>query len=226
MIGSLINAAAIILGTLIGIFIGKRFSNKMRQTIIQSLGLIVLSLGIQMMLQSNNFMIVILSLVLGALIGEWIDIEKYITKVSDYLAQKTNSDSANTSFSQGFLTATLLYCVGAMAILGAIQEGIQDDFSILLTKSILDGISAIFFAATFGWGVLFSFIPVFLYQGAITLLSTQLISLFTESVIAELTSTGGIILIGIALSILEIKTIRTANLLPAIPLAILLALFI
>lgn len=227
MIGTIVNALAIIAGSLIGIVIGNRFSTKMRQIILQVLGLITLILGIQMALKSQNFMIVILSLLIGTFIGELIDIDHWINHWSEKVAKKFSSGKnkdKSSNLTQGFLTTTLLYCVGAMAIIGTIQEGLENDSSVLFTKSVLDGISSIFFASTFGLGVLFSAIPVFIYQAFLTLLAQYLAPYFTDLAIAELTSTGGIILIAISLGILEIKSIRTANLLLAIPLSMIFAL--
>lgn len=227
MIGTIVNALAIIAGSLIGIMIGNRFSTKMRQIILQILGLITLVLGMQMALKSQNFMIVILSLLIGTFIGELIDLDHWINHWSEKVANRFSSDKnkdKSSNLTQGFLTTTLLYCVGAMAIIGAIQEGLENDSSVLFTKSVLDGISSIFFASTFGLGVLFSAIPVFIYQAFLTLLAQYLAPYFTESAIAELTGTGGIILIAISLGILEIKNIRTANLLLAIPLSMIFAL--
>lgn len=227
MIGTIVNALAIIAGSLIGIVIGNRFSSKMRQIILQILGLITLVLGMQMALKSQNFMIVILSLLIGTFIGELIDLDHWINHWSEKVANRFSSDKnkdKSSNLTQGFLTTTLLYCVGAMAIIGAIQEGLENDSSVLFTKSVLDGISSIFFASTFGLGVLFSAIPVFIYQAFLTLLAQYLAPYFTESAIAELTGTGGIILIAISLGILEIKNIRTANLLLAIPLSMIFAL--
>lgn len=223
MIGTLINVLTIIVGSCVGMMIGHRFPPRIRQIIMQVLGMCTFVIGVQMALKSNNFLIVIISLVLGALIGEGLNIDYKINFWGEKIAQKINKND-QSSFAQGFLTTTLLFCVGAMSIIGAIQEGLEDNPSILLTKAVLDGVSAIFFSATFGWGVLFSFISVLLYQGTITLLAQYLAPYITLPVISELTGTGGVILIGIALSILEIKEIRTANLIPAIPLVILLTL--
>lgn len=227
MIGTIVNALAIIAGSLVGIIIGNRFSPKIRQIILQALGLITLVLGMQMALKSQNFMIVILSLVIGAFIGELIDLDHWINYWSEKVAKKFSSKKnkePNSNLAQGFLTTTLLYCVGAMAIIGTIQEGLENDSSVLFTKSLLDGISSIFFASTFGLGVLFAAIPVFIYQALLTLLAQYLAPYFTDSAIAELTGTGGVILIAISFGILEIKTIRTANLLLAIPLSMIFAL--
>ena len=225
MTGTLINALAIIVGSCLGMGIGNRFSPRVQQIIIQSLGLFVIVLGVQMALKGHNFLVILISLVSGALIGETLNIDSKIKSFGDKIAQKVDGTKGGR-FTQGFLTATMLYCVGAMAIVGAINQGLRNDSTLLLTKAVLDGVSSIFFAATFGWGVFFAFIPVLLYQGILTFLAQFLEPYLTALVIDELTGAGGVILIGIALGILEITEIRTANLLPALPIVVILTLLI
>jgi len=166
----------------------------------------------------------IFSLIIGGVIGETINIDLRIEALSNKLKRAVGSKS--NTFTEGLLTAFLLFCVGSMAILGSINEGIRGDHSLLLTKSILDGFSAIALASTFGVGVIFSTIPLLIYQGSITLFANAFQKLFSPVIINELTAVGGLLIVGIGLNLLEIKKIKVTNLLPALLIAILLAAII
>lgn len=226
--GTLINVIAIIVGSLIGHFL-PRISEGIRVTVMQGLGLAVAVLGVTMTMGSSNFLIVIISLVLGGIIGEVLRIEYRLEQLGSWLERtvrrgRKGQEGANTiSIAEGFITATLVYCVGAMAILGSIDSGLRHNHDILYTKAMLDGISAIIFVSTLGIGVIFSSVPVLVYQGLIALLAT-LIPLFISdatltTVIAEVTAVGGVLIIGIGINILQIKKINVANLLPALVIA-------
>lgn len=217
MLGTVVNSAAIIVGALIGIFLRKGIPMKYRTTIMQGIGLSVALIGIKMALKTNNELIVIISMVIGGAIGELLNIQGMLEK----MGQKINSliSKKDVDFVKGFVTTTLIFCVGAMSILGALESGITGNHKILFAKSVLDGVSSVIFASTFGWGVVFSSFSVFLYQGTLTLLAGLVKGFLTEAVLAEVTATGGLLILGIAANVLEIKEIKVANLLPALLIA-------
>jgi uncharacterized membrane protein YqgA involved in biofilm formation len=195
--------------------------------------LFTLVLGVQMFLKTNHSLIVLAALLLGAILGEWWRIEERLEKLGGQLQKSFSRPLRNqdlTRFVEGFLAASILFCVGPMAILGSLQDGLSGDFSLLATKAIMDGFAAMAFAASMGVGVAFSSIPILIFQGGLSLLALQMQNLITPAMISEMSATGGVILIGIAISnILNIRKIRTANFLPALFLAplivALLALF-
>lgn len=226
MLGTIVNAAAIILGGALGLLFGHSMPEKMNSTIIQGLGLAVLLVGIDMALQTNNSLVVIGSLVIGGAIGECIDIEKKLKSLGTWMEKKFTSGE-DGRFTRAFISASLIYCIGAMSITGSIESGIKGNHSILMVKSLLDGTTAIVFATSMGAGVLASAIPVLLYQGAITLAASLLQNVLTQPIITEMSATGGLLIVGIGLNILQIKEINVGNLLPgifvAIPLSLLFA---
>ncbi len=224
MLGTIINAAAIILGGALGLLFGNAMPEKMNKTIIQGLGLAILLVGADMALKTNNSLVVICSLVIGGVIGECIDIEKKLKNLGTWMENKFASGE-DGRFTRAFVSASLIYCIGAMAITGSIESGIKGNHSILMVKSLLDGTTAIVFAASMGIGVLASAIPVFLYQGAITLAAGLLKDILSQAIITEMSATGGLLIIGIGLNILEIKEIKVGNLLPGIFVAIPLTIF-
>jgi len=223
MLGTLINSASIILGGIIGLILGSRLSKNITGIVFQSLGLIVLLLGITMAVKTSNIMILFFSIVLGSLLGEWIDIDKRLNSLGEKIRRKIKI--GNKKFTEGFIAASLLFCIGALAILGPIEEGLGNPPNILLVKSGLDGFASIAFASAFGIGVVFSFIPVLIYQGTITLLAYSLQSFFTEIMINEITAMGGLLLIGLSINILEIKKLKIANMLPGLIVVIILSYF-
>jgi len=222
MKGTIVNVIAIFLGCAIGIILRSKFPQKIEKIIMQVLGLVSLLIGIQMAVKANNILLVIFSLVIGGVIGEIIGIERGLEKFGENIKKKFKGNVNTERFVEGFLTASLLYCVGSMAIMGAIKEGLSGNPDILYTKSLLDGVTSIAFTAAMGIGVLFSTIPVFLYQGGITLLAHTVKDLLSPEIINEMTAVGGILILGIGLGLLEIKKIKVGNLLPAILLAALL----
>lgn len=226
MLGTIVNAAAIILGGALGLLFGHSMPEKMNSTIIQGLGLAVLLIGIDMALQTNNSLVVIGSLVIGGVIGECIDIEKKLKSLGTWMEKKFTSGE-DGRFTRAFISASLIYCIGAMSITGSIESGINGNHSILMVKSLLDGTTAIVFATSMGAGVLASAIPVLLYQGAITLAAGLLQNVLSQPIITEMSATGGLLIVGIGLNILQIKEIKVGNLLPgifvAIPLSLLFA---
>jgi uncharacterized protein len=219
--GTIVNTVAIVCGALIGSRLN-RISEGIRNTVMQGIGLAVCVLGITMAFKTQNFLILLSSLVIGGVIGELIRVDYWLDQMGLALESRFGAGGKN-SIATGFVTATLMYCVGAMAILGSMDSGLRHNHDILYTKSMLDGFSSIIFASTLGIGVLFSAIPVFLYQGVIAVASTFISSFISESllqsIITEVTAAGGILIVGIGLNILDIKRVNVANLLPAIFIA-------
>ncbi len=211
--GTIVNVVAIAAGSLVGFKAGRLLSGRLRKTLMSGLGLAVLLIGLKLSLQSQQPMIVIASLILGGLIGEMIGIEKRLENFGERL-QKRFSGSGKVA--EGFVVASLLYCVGAMAIMGSLQDGMGDKPTILYAKAALDGVASIALASTLGIGVLFSVIPLALYQGAITLATGLMSRVLTESVMTEMNAVGGLLIVAIALDLLGLKRLPVGNLLPAV----------
>ena len=223
MKGTIVNVVAIFLGCSAGFILKSKFPEKIEKIIMQALGLASLLIGMQMAIKADNILLVIFSLVIGGVIGEIIDIEAGLERFGERIKRKFKSNNTSERFVEGFLTASLLYCVGSMAIMGAIKEGLSGDPDILYAKSLLDGVTSIAFTAAMGIGVLFSAIPVFLYQGGITLLARTIKDFLSPEIINEMTAVGGILIWGIGFRLLGIKKIKVGNLLPAILVAAFLA---
>lgn len=221
MTGTFINMAAVAAGALIGIALGKRMPEKLQEIVFQALGLVVGAIGISMALESTNLIISVVSIVLGAVTGHALGIEKNLNIFADKVRRKIRIGGER--FTEGLVGATLLYCVGSMAVLGSFEDGLGEFPTLLCTKSVIDGVSAIALAAVSGIGVLFSIFPVMIYQGALTLCAEWLSPIMSEVMIAEMTAVGGLMLMGISLSLLRIKEVRTADMLPALIYAPLLA---
>lgn len=223
-LGSIVNALAIIGGSAIGCWLQSRFPERIRAIVFQGLGLCVLLIGIQMALKVENILIVIFAILLGGISGELMRLDTLFERLGNKF--KTLIKSKNPKFTDGLITASLIYCIGAMAIIGALEEGINGDPTILFTKSILDGFASIALAASYGSGVLFSFIPVLIYQGAMTFGAGFFQQYFSEMMIAQVTACGGLLIVGIGINLLELTEIKLANLLPALAYVVVLtALF-
>lgn len=236
MFGTILNAAAIVVCGALGLWFGARLPARLRQTAFAGLGLFTLVTGVQMTFKSKEPLIMLGGLLLGGLLGEWGCLEDRLRQLGAWLEQRISSapkggsafsapgpdtglpvEQHSNRFIRGFTTASLLFCIGPMAILGSIQDGLTGDYSLLVIKSILDGLAALAFASAFGVGVLFSGLMVLIYQGAISLLAAHSQAFFTPLMMDELTAVGGLLLLGVALSsILEIKPIRVGNFLPAL----------
>ncbi|GIR13135.1 MAG: membrane protein [Cryomorphaceae bacterium] len=217
-LGSIVNALSVIIGSIIGIYFGSFLSEKIRKAVFQIIGLFTLALGMQMSLKTNQFLILLVSLITGTIIGEILSIEKGIESLSNKLKIKLQSE--NKLFSEGLITAFLLYCVGSMTFVGSIEEGIHQDRTLMYTKSLMDGITSILLASSFGTGVLFSAIPLLIFQSALTLGAHYFESYLHPELITEISAVGGVIIIGIGLNILEITKIKVSNMLPALLLII------
>lgn len=214
MLGTVVNAIAIIIGGLIGTFIRNGLKEDYKKTLMNGVGLTVIIIGIMGAIKSENMILIIISIVLGSIIGEAIGIERKLDSMGNSLEEKLGQ--GNSNLSKGFVTASLVYCVGAMAIVGSLESGLLGNHDTLFAKSVLDGISSIIFASTLGIGVVFSSILVFIYQGIIILLASSLRNLLTPDVILEMSAVGGILIMGIGINILEIKKIEVGNMSPSI----------
>lgn len=214
LLGSIVNGIAIIIGGTIGLLLKGGLPKKTADLIITGLSFVIACLGIGFMLKSQALLIVIFSLGIGCLLGDWIDIEAKLESFAETIQKRMKSLGGN--FSAGFVTASLLYCVGSMAILGSFQSGLEGKHDILFAKALMDGIISIVFSSTLGIGVLFSAIPVFLYQGSITLLAGVVAPYVGADVVREMTAVGGILLICIGVNMTDMKKIKVGNMLPAI----------
>lgn len=221
--GTIVNTLAIIAGAMIGVIAKKAIPQRMGDIVMSAISIVVMVLGVQFGIASSNILIVIVSLVVGGIIGEWIDIDRRLDDFGVRIQSRMKGGDSN--FSAAFVSTTLIYCVGSMAILGSIESGINGNHTILYTKSLMDGISAIFFASTLGAGVIFSGISVFIYQGILTVLAGYIGPYLSPEVVTEMSASGGILLIALSFTILGIKKIKVANLLPAIFLPVILMLF-
>lgn len=218
--GTIINALAIIIGGALGLLFRKGFPERISQTTLQVLGLFTLVIGLGMAIQGQQLIMVLISLALGAALGEWLDIEGRLDRFGIWLEKRL--DLTEKSPAKGFIYSSLLFCVGSMAIVGSITDGLKSDPSILITKAMMDGIISIPFAASMGFGVLGSAVPILLYQGSLTLLASRIQFLFPSEMVRELTSVGGVIVIGIGINILGLQKIRVGNFIPALILIVLI----
>jgi uncharacterized membrane protein YqgA involved in biofilm formation len=227
MTGTFINMAAILIGGALGLLFGSRIPEKLKTTVIAGMGLFTLVMGVQMFFKSENQLIVLGALIFGTLVGEWLGLEDRLQSLGLILEKRFSRDAetgGGSNFIRGFMVSSLLFCIGPMAILGSLQDGLTGDYKLLAVKSILDGFSSIAFASTLGMGVLFSSVLVLFYQGGISLLAAQLSIFITDPMMNEMIATGGVILTGLSISnLLEIKKIRVGNFLPALIFAPLIA---
>ncbi|AEV21205.1 DUF554 domain-containing protein [Geobacillus sp. G4] len=218
LLGTIVNGVSIIAGALIGKWL-HRIPERVKETVMGGIGLAVALLGIQMGMKSEQFLVVIFSLVFGGILGEWWNWEEKLNRLGQWLEVKV-SGNGQGSIAKGFVSATLLFVIGAMAIVGALDSGLRGDHSVLYTKSILDGFASVILTTTLGIGVIFSALPVVVYEGSIALLATQIERFVPKEVldsfIAESTATGGILIMAIGLNMLGLTNIRVANLLPSI----------
>ncbi len=216
MVGTIINVVAVLIGATLGMLLGDRLSPKLRATAMDGLGLVVLVIGLQSALTTHNVLIVLASVVVGGAVGARLDIEAGIEALGQHLEKRfaPATDQATSRFSKGFLTASLVFCVGPMTILGSIQDGLTGDFRTLAVKSLLDFFAAVAFASTLGIGVMFSALTVLLYQGGLTLLASGTREWLTDPMIREMSAVGGVLIMGIGVRLLELKPVAVGNLLP------------
>lgn len=226
MLGTIVNTIAVIIGAVIGMFLKKGIPQRLSDTMMKGLGLCTFFLGISGSLDGQNSLILIISIVVGALIGEGIDLDAKLNQLGNWLENRFKSkDGSKVSVAEGFVSASLLFCVGAMTIVGSLQSGLQGNHEMLFNKSMLDFVAAIIFASTMGVGVMLSAAFVFVYQGAITLLAQWVAPVLSDVVIAEMNCAGSVIIIGIALNLLGITKLKVMNYVPAIFIPIILCQF-
>ncbi|WP_026886409.1 DUF554 domain-containing protein [Clostridium beijerinckii] len=230
MLGTIVNSLAIIGGCLIGLIVKGRLTEKISNTIMNGLALCVLYIGISGALKGKDTLQIIICIALGALIGEIIDIDRKLNDLGNMIEGKINGRRKNNSndkisISEGFVTSSLLFCVGAMAVVGSLESGLQGNNSTLFAKSILDGVSSIIFASSLGIGVMLSSIAIFIYQGSITLLAGGLSTILTDNVISNMSAVGSLLIVGLGFNMLGISKIKVANLLPGIFLPIIFGFF-
>ncbi|HEX4206682.1 MAG TPA: DUF554 domain-containing protein [Ktedonobacteraceae bacterium] len=228
MVGTFINFATVMVGGIFGLLIGQRLPDRIKHIVIAGLGLITIVLGVSNAIKTENALIPLLALVIGSVIGELIDIDSGINHLGDWLKQRFDRPGSQQNFTLAFVLASLQFCVGPLTIIGSLNDGLSHDFSLLAIKAVLDGFSAIIFASTFGIGTLFAGATILVIQGGISLLAGLLkpllvtvpnASMGSQPRIIELGAVGGVILIGLALNILDIKRIKIANMLPALIIA-------
>jgi uncharacterized membrane protein YqgA involved in biofilm formation len=214
MVGTFVNTLAIIAGSLLGVSLRRGISDAYKETVIAAIGLAVLLIGLKSALQTDDLLLVIISLALGAVIGEMLNIEARLESLGRWIGSHLGRSGEGVA--QGFVTASLVFCVGAMAIVGALESGLAGNHQTLFAKSLLDGVTSIIFASTLGIGVIFSSLSVLVYQGAITLAAGYLKPFLTAEVVAQMTAVGGLLIVAIGLNILDIKKLRIGNMLPGL----------
>lgn len=224
MTGTLINVAAIILGSLLGCLLRKGVPESLRKSLTQAMGLAVVLIGIQGAIKTESAFLVVLAMVLGALIGTLFGIERHLNRLGEGLQKRFSVSDGG--FAKGFVSASLIFCVGAMAIVGPMDSGLRGDHTTLLAKSVLDGVTALILSSTLGIGVMLSAVPVLLYQGAIALSAGLIAPLLTERMILEISAVGGLLIIGIGLNMIRKEHIPVGDMLPAVFLPVLLVQFL
>ena len=225
MLGTLVNAGAILLGGAIGLIAKKGLNEKLSNAVMTGLGLVVVYIGIDGALSGQNALIATVAMVVGGVVGTLLDLDGLFSRGAHKLETLLVKKDADGRFGEGFVTATLLFCVGAMAVVGSLNSGLRGDHSLLFTKSLLDGVSSVIFASTFGAGVLLSALAVLVYQGGITLLAQALAPVLTEAAVAEMTCVGSLLIVAIGLNMLGLTKIKVMNYILAIFLPILLCMF-
>lgn len=216
MLGTITNSLTIVIGCLIGLVAKNKITERAGKTIMNGLALCVLYIGIAGAIKGTDTLLTIISVAIGAFIGELIDFDKKLKDLGDFIESKVSKKENEVSISEGFVTASLLFCVGAMAIVGSLESGLQGNHTTLFAKSVLDGVSSIIFASTLGVGVMLSAITVLIYQGIITLGARALVGILNATVIANISAVGSILIIGLGLNVLGVTKIKVANLLPAV----------
>lgn len=223
MTGTLINVGAVIAGSVIGLLFHSKIPRKYIQIVFQGIGLFTLMVGIAMALKTQNYLILVFSIVLGGVLGTLISLGKHINSFSERLKKRIKTN--NSKFTEGLVSAFLLYCMGSMTILGAFEEGLGNPPNLLLAKSLMDGVSSIALSAGLGIGVIFSVVPLLIYQGGLTLFASALNEHLSELMINEISAVGGLMLIGMGLNILEITKIKVINMLPGLIVVVILVYF-
>ena len=226
-LGTIANSGAIVVGALCGVMLKKGLPQRWQETMMQAIAFCIVIIGVQMALKTTNIVITIFSLVIGAIIGESIDIEELMRGFSLWVGNKVaRSESVAAEIAKGFVNASILFCTGAMAIVGSIQDGLAGDYTTLFAKATLDGLISLIMAANLGIGVALSAVSVAVYQGSITLMAGAIEGMLSQQILAELTAAGGIMIMAIGTNMLELTKVRIANLLPGIIVSVVLAKYI
>jgi uncharacterized membrane protein YqgA involved in biofilm formation len=216
MIATFINCATVVVGSLLGLLLHTRISDSFKRIVYVGAGMISLILGIKMGLVTSRIVFMALALILGGILGEWWNIEGGILRFGEFLKKRFAQKESGKDFAGGFLTASVIFCVGAMTLVGAFKAGAEGDYDLLLTKSVMDGFMAIMLTAAMGIGVAFSALTILVYQGGITLLAGTLQPLVNELLLNELTAVGGVLVIMIGLNLLDLTRLKTANYIPGL----------
>lgn len=230
MIGTIINVLTVAVGSALGLLIGDRLPKNIQQSVVSGLALVTIVVGVQNSLLSGNIIIPLISLIIGVIIGETLNIEKALNDFGGWLQSRFNTQPASPHsteadpharerFIQGFITASLVFCVGPLTFIGSLQDGMSGNYQLLAIKATLDGFASLAFAASFGIGVSFSIITIIVVQGGLALVGSLVGNIMTDPMINEMTATGGLLLIGLAIIMLELKPIRVANFLPSLLIA-------
>jgi uncharacterized protein len=226
--GTLLNIATVAVGTTAGVLLGARFPDRIRRTVMQGLGLFVAFLGLSEATNTRNPLLLLAALLGGGLIGEWLQLEERLASFGGWIERRMGVDldaptehnaNGRSTFVEGFLVASLVFCVGPLTILGSIQDGLQGDIDLLATKAVLDGFAALAFASTLGWGVGASVVTIAIFQGGLTAGAVLMDDVLTERMVDEMTAVGGLMLLGIALRLLDLAEVRVASFLPGLVLA-------
>ena len=217
MIATLVNVATVLLGSVLGLLLHKRIGERVRTVLFTGIGTITLAIGMSMALQMQRVLYLALAVVIGGLLGTWWGVEDGILKLGEFLKRRFQRDHGHRGeFAYGFLTASVLFCVGAMTIVGSFQAGVEGNYQLIFTKSVMDGFMSILLAASMGVGVAFSALVILVYQGGLTLLSVWVSPWVSELMLSEITAVGGTLILMIGINLLDLKKIRTADYIPAI----------
>lgn len=225
MIATLVNCAVIIIGCIVGLFLKGGIPERFNKIIMNGLALCAMYIGFSGALEGKNTIVTIISMAVGALIGEMIDIDKWLNKLGETIQNKlSKGEGKDNRIAEGFVNASLLYCVGAMSIVGALQAGLSGNYDTIYAKTVLDGVSSVIFSASMGIGVIFSAATVLLYQGGITICASFLSGILSQGVIANMTAVGSLMIVGLGLNLLKATDIKIANLLPGILIPVILGM--
>ena len=222
MLGTIVNCMAVLAGGAIGLLLKKGIPERISRTLMDGVALVVLYIGIKGIMEGNKILVIILSVFLGGVLGSLIDIDKGMNRLGDFAQKKLSRETGGMKFSEGFVSASLLFCIGAMAVVGSLQSGLTGNHETLFAKALIDGVTAVILASTLGAGVLLSAVPVLLYQGLITCLAQVLSPVLATDIVNEMNCVGSLLIIGISLNMLKLTKLKLANFLPAIFLPILL----
>lgn len=224
MVATIVNALAVLIGSLLGLLIGKRLGSSFQETVYNGIGVVSVIIGVSMALQTERVLYLALALVSGGLLGTWWGVERGIMNLGSLLKRWVAARQEGGDFAYGFLTATVLFCVGALTIVGAFQAGTEGNYQLLLTKSVMDGFMSILLASALGIGVGFSALSIMIYQGGLTLLAVWIRPFVTPLLLSEISGVGGAMVVMIGLNLLKVKEIRTGDFIPALLVVIPLVL--